>query len=378
MICYEFPPLGGGGSRAVYGLSKELARKGHHVDLVTMGFRNLPQNDLVDGVHVNRIQCIRYKKYKCTAPEAALYLFRAIPKVRQLLSQKNYDINHTHFIMPDGLIAWHIKKQANLSYIITAHGSDVPGYNPHRLKMAHRLLSPLWKTITQNAAQIVCPSKSLQSLVVKNGANIKTTLIPYGFYSDRFQTKRKKYKRILVVTRMLKRKGVQYLLEAVKELTLDHEIHIVGDGPYLSTLLKMANQSKTPVKFWGWLDNQSPELKDLYETSKIFVLTSEAENFPVALMEAMAAGLAIITTKGTGCAEVVGETAILVETKSSHAIRDALLTLTENDNFCLELGCKAQKRLKEKFSWDVVVKQYLDLYQQQINDNTPDLQHGKQ
>jgi glycosyltransferase involved in cell wall biosynthesis len=367
MICYEFPPIGGGGSRAVDGLSKELARQGHHVDLVTMGFRNLPQNDRVDGVQVHRVPCIRFKKYKCTAPEAALYLFRAIPKVRQLLSQKNYDINHTHFIMPDGLIAWHFKKQANLSYIITAHGSDVPGYNPHRLKVAHRLLAPLWKTITQNAAQIVCPSKSLQSLVVKNGANIKTTLIPYGFNSGRFQTTGKRHKRILVVNRMLKRKGVQYFLEAVKGLTLEHEIHIVGDGPYLPFLQKKANQSNIPVKFWGWLDNQSPELKKLYETSKIFVLTSEAENFPVALMEAMAAGLTIITTKGTGCAEVVGESAILVEAKSSRAIRDALLKLTENENFCLELGYKAQKRLKEKFSWDVVAKQYVDLYQQQID-----------
>jgi glycosyltransferase involved in cell wall biosynthesis len=366
MICYEFPPIGGGGSRAVDGLSKELSRQGHHVDLVTMGFRKLPQNDRIDNVVVHRVPCIRFKKYKCTAPEAALYLFMAIPKVRQLLSCNNYDINHAHFIMPDGLIAWHFKKQADLSYIITAHGSDVPGYNPHRLKMAHRVLAPLWKTITQNAAQIVCPSKHLQSLVVEKGANVKTTLIPYGFNSGRFQTAGKRYKRILIVTRMLKRKGVQYLLEAVKGLELDHEINIVGDGPYLPFLQNRADQSQVPVKFWGWLDNKSPELKKLYETSTIFVLTSEAENFPVALMEAMAAGLAIITTKGTGCAEVVGESAILVEAKSSQAIRGALLKLTQNENLCLELGYKARMRLKEKFSWDVVVRQYVDLYQQQI------------
>lgn len=378
MICYEFPPIGGGGSRAVYGLSKELARRGHHVDLVTMNFRNFPKIDRVNGVHVHRVQCIRHKKYECTLIEAALYLLKAIPTVRQLLTRNNYDINHTHFIMPDGLTAWYFKKKANLPYIITAHGSDVPGYNPHRLKMAHRLLSPLWKKITHNAAQIVCPSKFIQSLIIKNSVNLKTTLIPYGFNSDRFKTSRKKHKRILVVTRMLKRKGVQYLIECVKGIALDHEVHIVGDGPYLPTLIKMANHSKTFIKFWGWLDNQSPELKELYETSKIFVLTSEAENFPVALMEAMAASLAIITTKGSGCAEVVGESAILVDKKSSQAICEALLTLIENDNLCMELGCKVQKRLKEKFSWGVVAKQYLDLYRQQINDDSPDLHHGRQ
>jgi glycosyltransferase involved in cell wall biosynthesis len=363
MICYEFPPIGGGGSKAVDGLSKELTRQGHHVDLVTMGFRKLPQNDCVDGVRVHRVPCIRLKKYKCTAPEASLYLFMAIPKVRKLLDCNDYDINHTHFIMPDGLIAWHFKKQADLPYIITAHGSDVPGYNPHRLKAAHRVLAPLWKMITQNAAQIVCPSKHLQSLVVKKGANIKTTLIPHGFNFDRFQTTKKRYKRILVVTRMLKRKGVQYLLEAVNGLKFDHEIHIVGDGPYLPFLQKIAHQRKTPVKFWGWLDNQSPELRELYETSKIFVFTSEAENFPVVLMEAMAAGLAIITTKGTGCAEVVGDSAVLVEPKNPEAIRAALNALATDTNLRRKLGQAARKRSEDNFSWAAVAKSYVELYQ---------------
>jgi glycosyltransferase involved in cell wall biosynthesis len=376
MICYEFPPIGGGGSRVVYGLSKELVRKGHHVDLVTMGFQNLSKIDRVDGIQVHRVPCIRYKKYKCTVPEAASYLFMAISVVRQLLKRKNYDINHTHFIMPDGLIAWHFKKQVNLPYIITAHGSDVPGYNPHRLQVAHRLLSPLWEKITQNAAQIVCPSKFLQSLVIKNSPKIKTTLIPNGFNPDRFQSSMKKQKRILVVTRMLKRKGVQYLFEGIKGIALDHEIHVVGDGPYLPSLRKIAIQCKTTIKFWGWLDNNSPEFKDLYETSKIFVFTSEAENFPLVLMEAMASGLAIITTQSTGCAEVVEDSAFLVEKRNSQAIRDALLALTKNDNFCMELGYKAKKRIKEKFSWDVVSKQYIDLYQQQINDNKLKLQLG--
>ena len=43
----------------------------------------------------------------------------------------------------------------------------------------------------------------------------------------------------------------------------------------------------------GWLDNDSRELKDLFETSSIFVFPSHAENFPLVLLEAMAAGMAI-------------------------------------------------------------------------------------
>jgi glycosyltransferase involved in cell wall biosynthesis len=128
----------------------------------------------------------------------------------------------------------------------------------------------------------------------------------------------------------------------------------------------MANQTKTHITFWGWLDNLSAELKELFETSKIFVLPSESENFPVALMEAMAAGMAIITTRDTGCEEVVGETAILVRPKEPRELRDALLDLTSDNNLCFRLGTGARHRIKEQFNWDIVAKQYMNLYGQQI------------
>jgi len=367
MLCYEFPPLGGGASRVAHGLSTKLVTLGHQVDLVTMGYRGLPSREHVNGVQVYRVPCLRMRKYACTVPEAVSYLVSALPKVRQLVTQQRYDINHTHFILPDGLIAWQIKRYAQLPYVITAHGSDVPGYNPHRVKVAHKLLAPLWKTITRNAEQIISPSKTLQSLLVKRIADTKVALIPYGFDLDKFQPHANKQRRILVVTRMVQRKGVQYLLNALEVLPLDHEIHIVGDGPYLSNLRKMANNTGLNLMFWGWLDNRSSELKELYETSSIFVLPSEAENFPVSLMEAMAAGLAIITTKGTGCAEVVGDAAILVEPRNPEAIQAALETLTVDDNLCMRLGQAARKRLEDNFSWDVVARRYLDQYERYID-----------
>jgi glycosyltransferase involved in cell wall biosynthesis len=103
-------------------------------------------------------------------------------------------------------------------------------------------------------------------------------------------------------------------------------------------------------------------LKELYESSKIFVLTSEEENFPIALLEAMASELAIITTKGTGCAEVVGNTAVLVEPRNSKMIRSALEKLTGDTNLCDRLGKAARRRVKTKFSWDIVAKRYIEEY----------------
>lgn len=66
--------------------------------------------------------------------------------------------------------------------------------------------------------------------------------------------------------------------------------------PLLPELRGLAEGSATPVRFRGWIENPSDELDGILRGSSAFVLPSEAENFPVALLEAMAAGLAIVTT----------------------------------------------------------------------------------
>jgi len=373
MLCYEFPPLGGGGSKVVHGLSTELVRLGHEVDIVTMGFRGLPGYEQVNGARVFRVSCLRKRKHYCTVPEAASYLLSALKSIRRLTSQHRYDINHTHFIFPDGLLAWSIKRSTQLPYVVTAHGSDVPGYNPHRLKVAHKLMAPLWATVIRNASQIICPSDSLRSLLnAARGGKGNPAVIPNGIDPGKFQHDKPKNRRILMVTRMLERKGIQYALKALEGLKLDQEVHIVGDGPYLPTLRQMAQATGNNVTFWGWLDDRSPEFKDLFETSGIFVFPSEAENFPIVLLEAMAAGMAIITTKETGCAEVVGDAALLVKSRDAEAIREALIFLANNPERCRELGKAARQRLEEHFSWTTVAKRYIALYEKTVKSRSVD------
>ena len=367
MLSYEFPPVGGGGAKVVYGLSEELVRLGHEIDLVTMGFDGLPRYEQVNGVNVYRVPCVRIKESVCSTPEMASYVFSAIPSVLKLVKRNHYNINHTHFIFPDGLVSFIIKRLAGLPYIITAHGSDVPGYNPNRFKFGHKLFSPAWGRITRDAEQIICPSESLKSLVLENNVDAKITLVSNGIDANKFKPNGDKQRRILIVSRMFERKGIQYLFEALKGLELEDEVNIVGDGPYLGTLKQMADDLKIKVRFWGWLENTSAELKELYETSSIFVFPSESENFPIVLLEAMAAGMAIITTKDTGCAEVVGDAALLVESRSPVPIRKALIELINNADLCRELGRAARRRLENNFTWTAVARRYADLYERYTN-----------
>ncbi len=69
-----------------------------------------------------------------------------------------------------------------------------------------------------------------------------------------------------------------------------------------------------------------------YRSSKIFVMPSSQENFPIVLLEAMAAGCTVITTSGSGCEEVVGSSAITIEPESPSAIHTALVSLLNHDD----------------------------------------------
>jgi glycosyltransferase involved in cell wall biosynthesis len=362
MLCYEFPPIGGGGAQVVRGLAGELVAAGHDVDLVTMGFRGLPREEETEGIRVHRAPCLRRKEFVCTAPEAATYAASAFPAVLRLAAEARPDIVHAHFIFPDGFLAWSTRRRTGLPYVITAHGSDVPGYNPHRLKAAHRLLAPLWSSVTGGARRIVCPSESLRSLVARRGRGDRTVVVPNGIDPGRFDPNRKKNERILVATRMLERKGVQHLLAALARFPRPVGVDIVGDGPFLPELRRMARELGVDARFAGWLDGGSPELKELFETSGIFVFPSEAENFPNVLLEAMTAGMAIVTTAGTGCAEVVGDAAVLVPPKDPAAIREALPALLDNPALREILGTAARARVEKLFSRRAVAGRYAEIY----------------
>ena len=362
---YEFPPIGGGGSPVSHELGRELVAQGHDVDVVTMGFKGLPAREVVDGINVHRVACLRKRADLCKTHEMASFVLAALPKVARLVATQSYDVNHTHFIMPTGLLSRMVKGWAKLPIVVTMHGSDVPGYNPDRFGIEHRLLAPLWRWILHGADHLISPSQYLRQLVDERAEGQPITIIPNGFRYERFRADRPKERRILVVSRMLPRKGVQHLLAALPGLDLrGFQIDIVGDGPYLPTLRQMAGEQGLPVRFWGWLDNSSLALKNLYERASIFAFTSEAENFPVVLLEAMAAGQAIVTCNGTGCPEVVGPDALLVPPRRPDCLARALARLIDNDELRADLGRRARARVEEEFGWQGIARRHVALYRE--------------
>ncbi|HEY9205612.1 MAG TPA: glycosyltransferase family 4 protein [Candidatus Methanoperedens sp.] len=369
MLNYEYPPLGGGAAPVTKSLSEELVKLGHSVDVVTMGFKGLKQVEEINGVTVYRVPSIRKKHEVCQTHEMMTYCYSAYRFLPKLLKQNKYDICHTHFIIPTGIVSYLYKSK--IPYIITSHGSDVPGHNPDRFCYQHEMLKPLWRKIVKNAQQVIVPSNYLKNMILKNVYSYNVMVIPNGLDVDSYNfDPKKKDKKILLVSRLFEFKGFQYFLDAIKDIDIEYEINIVGEGPYKDTLVQKAKNLKSRIKFVGWLDNKSTDYIKLFETSSIFVFPSSAESFGTVLLEAMSAGCAIITTNSSGCSEVVDDTSLLVTPRNSEDIRNCLIKLINDYELVKKLGLKARQRVIRYYSWDKIAKQYINVYEDILNKKT--------
>jgi glycosyltransferase involved in cell wall biosynthesis len=363
VLNYEYPPLGGGAGPVAKLLSEGYVAQKHEVDYITMHFKGFKRNETINGVNIHRIKCVRRKKEICTTIEMISFVFMAIPYVLKLTRKTKYDVVHSHFAIPSSVIALFLKWFRNLDFIISIHGSDIPGYNPDRFTFEHRFTRPLLKLIFKNAKNVVALSAYLKSLIITNVSDeIEIDIIPNGIDTHAIVSYPEKEKRILLAGRVLKRKGFQYVLKAIKELELnDWQIDISGDGPYLKALKKEAEGIKIPVVFHGWLDHSCEKFKNLYLKSKIFCLPSTRENASFALLEAMLTKNAIITSHDTGCKETVADSGILVDPLSKEQIKSALKSLIEDDDKIKDYGEKAYKRVLDLFDWNMIINQYLIL-----------------
>jgi glycosyltransferase involved in cell wall biosynthesis len=370
LLNYEFPPLGGGASPVSFELAKFLVKHyEYEIDVVTMGYKNLPKKEVViPGLTIYRVPCWRSKKETCQPFEQLTYLLSGYLHCRKLLKIKKYDLMHVHFLIPTGILALILKKQFQLPYIVTSHGSDVPGFNPDRFTFLHRFTQPLLLSICKNAASVVSPSNYLKKLMLQKISpelKEKITYIPNGIDTTQF-VPGKKEPYIFSSGRLLPRKGFQDLIAAVSNASLPYEVHIAGDGPWRAHLEQMARDSKTKIIFHGWLSNTSSEYKSLLEHASIYCLLSKNENASIALLEAMSAGCAVITKNDTGTAETIGDSGLLIERDDTKELEKILESLTTLPDMQRTLGKKAHHRVQEHFSLDKITQQYHHLMNQYI------------
>lgn len=364
VLDYEWPPLGGGGAPVAESVAVRLSRRGNELSVITMRFGGQPADEVRDGVTIRRVPCLRRRMETCETHEMLSYVISAIPVVIRHIRTRRPDIIHCHFAVPTGLLAWIVTRFLSVPYIVTCHGSDLPGHNPRRFRLAHRFTPPVLRTILRHAAAIVCPSRFLAWHLDQTVGKFDVTVIPNGVDTARWNAApRKPASPVLLMSgRLLEAKGMHLVLNALAlRDTLKGarvEVHIAGDGPMRGELERLASNMEHEVTFHGWLHHDSSELSDLYKSCNIFCLISERENAPLSLLEAMSCSMAVIAADATGSRETVGDAGLLVTPGDPEALAAALSSLINNPDRVIELGRKARQRVLEYFDAERAAEAY--------------------
>jgi glycosyltransferase involved in cell wall biosynthesis len=156
------------------------------------------------------------------------------------------------------------------------------------------------------------------------------------------------YQIILCVARLSKEKGVDILLESVKNIP-DVQLIIAGDGPEREFL---ENSSSSNVLFLGFRD----DIPNLLSQADVLCVPSRSEGLGLSALEAMVAGVPVVASRVGGLPEVIldGETGLLVQPEDPEALRIALQTLLDDPERRKSMGVAGRKRAEARFDVNIM------------------------
>jgi len=237
---------------------------------------------------------------------------------------QNVQLIHCHFGDHKLFIGYFCGKLTNRPVSVTIHAYEL--YTNPNPAMFRRALA--------SASAIVTIAEFNRSVLEHawGAARDKIAVIPlFADIPPPPERRRKRRERIVILTvaRLVPKKGLQTLLEAISLLPLNYEAWIVGTGQLDIVGLVKRLDLEDRVRLYGGVSDA--ELAAIYELADIFCLPSETvadgdrEGIPVVLMEAMAHALPVVATRHAGIPELVSE--ILVSERDPRQLADALLAL---------------------------------------------------
>lgn len=367
IVSHEYPPIGGGGANACYYLSKEYAKSGHRVTIVTALYKDLPKEETIDGVQVVRVRVLRKEEEKSTFFEMLTYLVSAWHKISRMVKKEKFDVCQIFFGIPSGPIGWYLKKKHHIPYIIRFGGGDIPGAQK-RFSIVYKILTPAIRAIWANADALVANSEVLRDRALSFESKYPIEIISNGvdsgdFSKDTEPKKEDKKIEILFVSRLIKGKGLQFIIPEMKRINqeCDNRVNlvIVGDGPYREELEEITQKSGASlyVRFEG--KKNKKELYPYYKSADFFILPSESEGMPNVVLEAMAMGLPVIMTPCGGSKELVQGNGYVA---SIDQFTERIIELCKDEQGRIHMGRQSEALARTKFSWQEKAKEYIELF----------------
>ena len=372
LLNYEFPPAGGGAGFATYNIGRELVQMGVKVDVLTSRIEGEEDGAILNGMRIYRVPSWRKGIHDCGLLGAYSYIGFALKKRHNLLESNQYDLEHFFFSLPTGMLTLVPLPRRPPPYIVSLRGSDVPGYDPFnpKLEKMHRILLPLTKRIWSKSSAVIALSQGLKDIALKSAPNQEIDVISNGIEINHFSPgstakKQNSSLKLITVSRLLERKGIHHLLEAIaKPDPLPVTLTIIGTGSYEGELRRICTELglNDRVNFLGFVRRE--ELPEHYRQHDLFTLPSQTESFGLVFAEAMSCGLPILGTFVGGIPELVrhGTDGILVSPAEPGKIRESLETILNNPEKRIAMGLAARQRIEEKYAWRMIASKYHERY----------------
>ena len=372
-------------------IARSVAARGHEVDVVLphhpdlrrpsgepvrfFPYRYSPTDDWSVWGYAQSLEAdvkVRKTAY-LLAPFVALALRGT---VSERLKSRHYDAVHAHWVVPNAAFISGLLHAQGMPLVVSLHGSDV--FLAERMRLARRMAGRAFDV----AGAVTACSGDLHRRALALGARPTTThTVPYGVDVHTFSPDAPRGDirerlavpdnafLVLALGRLVEKKGFVHLIDAAAK-TGGIRVVIVGDGDLRSSLEEKARSLKAPVTFTGNLDRQTVAAAlaeaDVVVVPSVVDRSGNVDGLPNTLLEAMAAGRAVVASRVAGIPDVIedGRNGMLVPEKDADALAAALRRLAREPETRLALGREARRAAVEGLSWEAAGRRFEECYVQ--------------
>jgi glycosyltransferase involved in cell wall biosynthesis len=304
-------------------------------------------------------------------------LFQSLAIIK-LLRRFRFDLIHAHWIVPQGacaVLASLLSKGSFPPLLCTSHGGDLYG-------LKSTLLIWLKRRVLQKCAAVTVVSHKMKSDINALGVSDNIHDIPMGVdLLSKFTPpiNRVATRTILFVGRVVEKKGLRFLIEAMPRILEKHpgvKLRVAGDGQESNSIKKLANRLGVAAntEFLGAVANE--DLPGLYRTSDVVVFPSvvaadgDQEGFGLVLVEALGCECAVVATDLPAMRDIVkdGETALIARQRDARQIAEKVIHLFNDSELRKSLGACGRRHVLERFDWDAITRRYSDLIDHVIKE----------
>ena len=281
--------------------------------------------------------------------------------VRRALRAFRPDVVHAHWIVPQGVVA--VVAARGVPLVLSTLGGDIYALRGAAWDRVHR-------SVLRRAAAVTTMNREMRERLLELGAQPERThvLLP-GTDAKTIRAAAKGVKpvpgRIVVAGRLVEKKGIHVLLDAVRRLDADAwSLDVVGEGPLRNRL--EAKADGLPVRFLGQIGRR--ELVRTMREAEVFVAPSvptasgDQDGVPTVLLDAMAAGCAVVASRIAGIDEVVedGASGLLVTPGDAEELARGVDRVLGDAALRAELGRSASRRA-DGYDVDAVGARFVEL-----------------